>query len=464
VQGNLPAMTVAPRVGAVYSLDSKTIVRGGYGMFTAPWNYASPGTANYGQIGYTNVTQMTGQDQFRPTVTLDNPFPNGLVQPSGNSLGPLAGVGTSVEYVSQTRESSRVQQYSADVQRELTRDISVTVSYVGSRGDHLGLGGTVDAGVNINQLDPAYLSLGSALTQQVANPFFGVAAAGPLSTQATVQRRQLLRPFPQYQNVIAHAITEGKSQYNAAVIEVVKRMSHGFGGRFSYTYSVLKDNQFAESNFFSGGNSGTPYNLAFVQGSKYFNPDAEYSYGILDVPHRVAFSPMFELPFGQGRKWMNSGGVSDLVLGGWTVAAVLTLESGFPINVTQSDNSNTFSGQQRPNLTGTDPNTSGDLGDRLSGWINPAAFTLAPANSIGNSPRTLNNLRTPRRDNADLSLSKDVSLSGGVRAQVRVEVINLTNTPKVRGPVQSLSASNFGQITTQSGFMRMTQIMFRLSF
>ena len=57
-----------------------------------------------------------------------------------------------------------------------------------------------------------------------------------------------------------------------------------------------------------------------------------------------------------------------------------------------------------------------------------------------------------------------MSLSGGVRAQVRVEIINLTNTPKVRGPVQSVSASNFGQITTQSGFMRMTQIMFRLSF
>jgi hypothetical protein len=464
-QGNLPAINVAPRVGAVYSIDAKTIVRGGYGLFTAPWNYASPSTANYGQIGYTNVTQMTGQDQFKPTITLDNPFPNGLVQPSGNTLGPLAGVGTSVDFASQNRGASRVQQFSADVQRELTRDISVTVSYVGSRGDNLGLGGTNDAGVNINQLDPAYLSLGSALTQQVANPFYGIAAAGPLSTQATVQRRQLLRPFPQYQNVIAHQITEGKSRYNAAVFEVVKRMSNGWGGRFSYTYSVLKDNQFAEGNFFSGGNSGTPYNLAFVEGSKYFNPDVEYSYGILDMPHRFAFSPMFELPFGQGKKWMNGGGLSDALLGGWTIASVITLESGFPINVTQSDNSNTFSGQQRPNLvSGTDPNTSGSLSDRLGGWINPSAFTLAPANTIGNAPRTLDNLRTPRRDNVDLSLGKIVSFAGGMKAQVRVEVINLTNTPKVRGPVQSLSASNFGQITTQSGFMRMTQIMFRLSF
>ncbi len=464
VQGHLPAATVAPRVGAVYSVDPKTVVRGGYGIYTAPWNYASPSTANYGQIGYTNVTQMTGQDQFRPTITLDNPFPNGLQQPSGNSLGPLAGVGTSVEFVSQNRRSSRVQQYSADVQRELTRDISVIVSYVGSWGDNLGLGGTNDAGVNINQLDPTYLALGSALAQQVPNPFYGVAGAGPLATQATVQRRQLLRPFPEYQNVIAHQITEGTSRYNAAVIEVVKRLSNGWGGRFSYTRSVLKDNQFAEGNFFSNGNTGTPYNLAFVQGSPYFNPNIEYSYGILDVPHRFAFSPMFELPFGQGRTWMTKGGLGSALLGGWTAAAVITLESGFPINVTQSDNSNTYSGQQRPNVTGVDPNTSGSFDARLGSWINPAAFTLAPANTIGNAPRTFGNLRTPRRDNADVSLSKDVSLGGSMRAQVRVEVINLTNTPKVRGPVQSLSASNFGQITTQSGFMRMTQLTFRLSF
>jgi hypothetical protein len=159
-----------------------------------------------------------------------------------------------------------------------------------------------------------------------------------------------------------------------------------------------------------------------------------------------------------------TGGLGNTLLGGWTVAAIVTLESGFPINVTQSDNSNTYSGQQRPNVTGVDPNTSGSFDARLGSWINPAAFTLAPANTIGNAPRTFGNLRTPRRDNADVSLSKDVSLGGSMRAQVRVEVINLTNTPKVRGPVQSLSATNFGQITTQSGFMRMTQLTCRLSF
>ena len=206
-------------------------------------------------------------------------------------------------------------------------------------------------GVNINQLDPAYLSLGSALTQQVANPFFGVAGAGPLATQATVQRRQLLRPFPQYQNINARQVTEGKSRYNAAVVEVVKRLSNGWGGRFSYTYSVLKDNQFAEGNFFSGGNTGTPFNLAFVAGSPLLRSRTSSTwYGLLDVPHRFVFAPMVELPFGDGKRWLNRTGLVDAILGGWTVSAIVSLESGFPINVTQSDNSNTFSGQQRPNL------------------------------------------------------------------------------------------------------------------
>jgi hypothetical protein len=464
-QGNRPAVTWSPRVGAVYSFDDKTVLRGGYGVFYAPWNFPGPGTANYGQIGFTNITQMTGQDQFRPTVTLDNPFPNGLVQPSGNSLGALAGVGTSVEYVDQNKGAPRVQQYSLDFQRELARDLSVTVSYIGSRGDHLGLGGTNDAGVNINQLDPKYLALGSTLTQQVPNPFFGVAAAGPLATQATVQRRQLLRPFPQYQNINARQVTEGKNRYNAGVIEVVKRLSHGWAGRFSYTYSVLKDNQFAEGNFFSGGNTGTPFNLAFVEGSPSYDPNVEYAYGLLDVPHRFVFAPMVELPFGDGKRWLNRTGLVDAILGGWTVSAIVSLESGFPINVTQSDNSNTFSGQQRPNLvSGAELETSGSFEDRLNGWINAGAFTAAPANSIGNAPRTFGNLRTPRRDNADVSFAKTVGLGRGIRAQIRVEMINITNTPKVRGPAQSISASNFGQITTQSGFMRMTQVMVRLSF
>src|SRR5581483_976513 len=250
------------RVGAVYSMTPKDVLRAGYGLFWAPYNYTppSPTTNNYGQVGFTQNT-LSPQTAGVPTVTLTNPFPNGVLQPSGSTLGANAGVGTNIAFVDQNRTAPRVQQYSVDYQRELGHEMALTVSYVGSRGDHLGLGGTVDVGVNINQLDPKYLALGSALTQSVPNPFLGVAAfqGTSLYTAATVPRYRLLLPYPQFNQVSDRQVTEGLSRYNAAVFEWTQRTTNGWGGRISYTYSVLKDNQFGETNFFSR-DSGLPLN------------------------------------------------------------------------------------------------------------------------------------------------------------------------------------------------------------
>ena len=88
--------------------------------------------------------------------------------------------------------------YSFDVQRELPGRVALTMGYIGSRSEGLALGGTVDRSLNINQLDPQYLALGSALLQQVPNPFFGIPQFGALSTPTTIARGQLLRPYPQF--------------------------------------------------------------------------------------------------------------------------------------------------------------------------------------------------------------------------------------------------------------------------
>src|SRR5207253_658234 len=217
----------------------------------------------------------------------------------------------------------------------------------GARGDHLPLGGTIDTPININQLDPKYQSLGPALNQALPNPFFGVAVAGPLATQATLTRAQLLRPYPQFSNVLDRQVSEGRNRYNAGVIEWSKRVSHGWGGRISYTYSVLKDNQIGEANFFStpncgttGGCSGTSsalnnYNYvasmpACAPGAQLstacFDPMVDYAYGILDVPHRVIIAPVVELPFGRGKKWGNESAFADYLAGGWSAAAVVNLQ------------------------------------------------------------------------------------------------------------------------------------------
>src|SRR5206468_9566498 len=105
------------------------------------------------------------------TATTHDPPPPGVVGRSGSTRSALSGVGTSIGYVDQNRRAPRVQQYSIDVQRELPGNMAITISYVGARSDRLGLGGTNDPAVNINQVDPKYLSLDSALTQAAPSPF-----------------------------------------------------------------------------------------------------------------------------------------------------------------------------------------------------------------------------------------------------------------------------------------------------
>ena len=475
-QGNPPKIKASPRVGAVYSLNANTVLRGGYGLYWAPYNYPTPSTSanNYGQVGYAqNTVLVQSTPGSVPTTSISNPFPGGLVQPLGNSLGTLTGVGTNISYVDQNSTAPRVQQYSVDLQRELPGAQSISFSYTGSRGDNLGLGGSNDVGVNINQLDPKYMALGTALNASLPNPFFGNANAGPFATQATLTRAQLLRPYPQFGNILARHVLEGKSRYNAGVIEWQKRVTHGWGGRLSYTYSVLKDNLVGEGNFYSASSFNPINNYNYIAGSTYYNPNADYAYSILDVPHRVIIAPIVELPFGKGKMVGSSSKAVDWILGGWTVSAAINLQSGFPLEVQQSDNTGTFSNVQRPNLIpGVDLATAGGYQDRLASadhptvtWINGAAFTTAAAFTYGNAPRTITDLRSPNQYNVDGVFIKNFRF-GAHNAQIKVEMLNLLNRVNVRAlqGANTVGNSNFGQTNIQAGFQRITQLMFRYSF
>jgi hypothetical protein len=487
-QGNPPKVKWSPRVGIVYSIDQKTVLRGGYGLYWAPYNYPPPSTSsnNFGQVGYTQNTILVN-NRTTPT-TLDNPFPSGIQQPSGNTLRALTNLDSNISYVDQNRTAPRVQQFSVDLQRELPGSLAVSVGYVGARGDHLGVSGSEDIGININQLDPKYLALGSAvLDEQRPNPFFGNPnVPRSLSTPATLSRARLLRPFPQYSQINARQVTEGISQYNAGVFELTKRISHGIGGRFSYTYSVLKDNQLGETNFYSPADPQLAINNynylssapACVDGQEFttacYDPLAEYGYSIIDVPHRVILAPIVELPFGTGRKWA-TGRAADLLIGGWTIATAINLQSGFPLNIQQPANAR-LGGQNanRPNIVpGVDMSTPGSFADRLASadhptatWINPAAFTLAPAGTFGNAPRTITEVRTPPQYNVDASFIKNFRLTGNKVAQLKIEVLNMFDRPNLRTlrNANTFGNANFGQVTTQAGFMRITQIMFRFTF
>ncbi len=456
-QGNPVAAKVSPRLGMVYSFDPKTVVRAGYGIYWAPWNYQGVGSQNYGQIGFSRDTFLS-QGQFQPTTSLTNPFPNGALQPIGNSLGALTGVGSQIEFIDQDKKSPWVQQYSIDINRELPGNMAIGVEYAGATGKDLGLGGSNDGILNINQLDPKYLSLGSALLEQVPNPFFGLPAGqGASVTSATVQRRQLLRPFPQFNDILMRQNTGGRNQYHAAIVKFEKRVNNGWGGRINYTYSRLKDNQFGESNFFSA---------ASTEAQNAYDLDAEYAVSLLDVPHKLVMSPIVELPFGEGKRWATSG-IAEKILGNWTLSSIVAFESGFPIAPRAAANTtNLFTRTQWVNAGTGDPATSGDREDRLQPgrWLDAAGYATAAPYTFGTLGRTDSRIRSPHRNNWDFVAAKEIKFPGGVRGQIRAEVLNLTNTVKVRGPESRLGNANFGLISAQSGFMRLTQMMFRLSF
>ena len=178
-------------------------------------------------------------------------------------------------------------------------------------------------------------------------------------------------------------------------------------------------------------------NYTFIEGSEYFDPDAEYRRAS-SIRRTSSPSAAVHLPFGEGRRWFNGGGVSNWVLGGWSIAAVIQMQSGFPIGVSQNINTNGFmlGANQRPNIVdGQDVLVGGSITDRLrtnpndDRYLNANAFTQAPAGTFGNAPRMLPGVLLAV---AQLDRHGDQQGLPGRRQQaatLRLEVINLFDNP-----------------------------------
>ena len=474
-QGSQPAVKPAPRAGFVYSIDEKTVLRGGWGLYFSPWNYPSGGTTSWGQIGYSTTT-LVPQPSGVPTVTMSNPFPYGLVQPTGNSLGLLTGTGGDVYFVDPAKGAPRVQQFSADVQRELPGGVTFSIGYTGTKGDNLSWAGSNSGStsgyININQIDPKYQSQLATTSTLVPNPFYGVAAAGRFASRQTIEIGQLLRPFPEFGNVYMMQSTGAHSMYNALIVQLRRRTMGLWGGTFSYTFSRLNDNQFGESNYYSS-NPGLQNNYAVVPGSIYYNPNGEYGRSLLDSPHKLVIAPLINVPFGDGHKYGNSR-MGDRLFGGWTVTTVIAMQSGFPIGVTQNVNGTPFlyGGTLRPNIVpGVPLLMAGNITDRITAntsdnlFYNPSAFSAAPLNNFGDAPRMLTDVLSPWRNNVDIGVSKQVRTGGTTSVFIRLEVLNAFNIVQWAAPASSaFGNSSFGQITNQANNMRMMQFTFRFQY
>lgn len=450
---NPSAKKFGPRIGVAYSLNDKTVIRGGFGIFYAPTRFADdPGMA----LGYTQATTYVASNNGNatPANSLSNPFPGGVLQPQGNALGALAGVGSSFNFLDQGRGSGEVLQYSIDVQRQLPYNVALEVGYIGSSSRHLQDSSTGTGAYNINQVPDSYLGLGSQLSSPVANPYFQNGGTGVIGS-STVTNAQLLKPYSPF-NTIGILTNPSYALYNSMIVKAQKRLSAGLTFLSAFTWSKNMDNEFAGTNFFSG--SGTApqdaYNLA-----------AEYSLAVADTPLRWSNTVSYYLPFGKGKMFLNKSKLVDYAVGGWQVNFTNIYQSGFPLAISQSSNQNSILGTalQRPNATGVSPSMSGSVEQRLNGYINPAAFASAPIYTFGNVARTIP-YRGPGMKNWDISLFKNFAITEKFNAEFRAEALNAFNSPLFPNPNTKFGSSSFGTITSQVNFSRMLQLGVRFFF
>ena len=448
-----------PRIGFAYSITDRTVVRAAYGIYYSASAYQAAGhTGSSGMVGFRTASQMVVSLDGRVPVTfLDNPFPNGFNLPTGASLGASTRLGLSVGGgdggVFPDYRSPYIQQWNLNVQRELPGNILFEAAYIGSKGTRLLAG---ESGLNYNQLPPSFLSLGSQLTEQVTNPFFGI-FTNPTSNLrfATASRNQLLRPFPQYTDVNAFRVPLGFSIYHGGTLKADKRFSNGTSFLVAYTWSKLIDDVSTTVGFL--GQASARQNV--------YDRAAERAIGSQDISHRFVTSFVYDLPFGKGKRFGNDWHpAANWALGGWQFNGIVTFQSGTPILITQgANNVGLFNPSQRPTWNGTDPNLEGSKTDKLAQWFSRSAFSLTPAFTFGNTPRVMPSLRQDGEKNFDLSLFKNNYFNEGKwNAQFRVEFFNAFNRVRFAGPNGAVDNSAFGTVSSQGNGPRQIQLALKL--
>jgi hypothetical protein len=426
---SLSKKNFGPRVGTAYKVTDAFVIRSGYSLtwieqagittpFTTP---LFPFIQTLGQQTLDNINPAFVLSQG-PTVTPQPP-------------GPDAGLGQGVFGVQRNNGSGYAQQWNFSLQKTFGQDWSVEAGYLGSKLTRLGV-----PDINLNQLTTEQLALGSPLTQQIANPYFGQIPPNTSLGTPTVPRAQLIRPYPRFTTVTLYRNNIGHSTYHSFQSRIEKRFSRGLTFSVAYTFSRLIDD--AGAVFDSAVLTGP---VANFQAADSFNKRLEKDVSTGNVPHIFASGFVYELPFGRGRTHALSGW-KDLVAGGWQVAGILRLQSGSPIAVTQATNLNAFAGYgiQRPNRVANPYLPAGE--QTTARYFNTAAFTQAPQFTIGNSSR--NPVSGPGYRVADVMLGKTFTITERFRTEFRAEAFNVTNNPPLGNPNGSFGNAAFGSITT----------------
>ncbi|MGA2607331.1 MAG: TonB-dependent receptor [Terriglobia bacterium] len=497
----------APRLGFAYSATNKLVVRGGYGISYAPpivngWRTGAAGFNTSVPFGNRSLYPRPDRNASQDPAIYWSPLTNNSLMPawytSNGRIGVPPFTGTlpdrspdgmnyqNVDYHPPSLAQPYTQNWNFGFQYQLPAQVMIEADYVASKGTRLmsfewGDQGKTDMAsskylplnaLNNPEGDP-YLQMDMPTIYDPTNPDlatqavlaqYGITGLPFPSFSGTVA--QGLIPYPQYSGVNNTFPNYGNSTYNSLQATVRKRAGHGLNFIAAYTWSKT----------LTSTDSGIGYYSYYLQ--DYYNRRAEKSIAAFDYRHNLKLTWVYDLPFGKGKKWLNSSGAMDRVFGGWRVTAIHDYRSGDPLQIVNSS--------LDPGLGGN----SGIRGDVIPGvnqkvpwkgtvdsvngtqYLNPAAFGSAPADPNwgsyatrwGTAPRFLSYTRGPGFQSEDLGILKDTRITERVVLKFRADFFNLLNRTGRGGPDTDVSSGTFGMIMGVSHGPRNIMLSMRLDF
>jgi hypothetical protein len=500
-----------PRLGFAYAIDSKTVVRGGFGTFFIP-NYVSFGTNPYvdpvssatsnffasNDKGLTpsatlnqNSCTLSAQGAANFVCTGQGPFnqnsANALVAVPGRNPQP----NVSQYILNQSNFSATgytvqkygyLEQYNLDIQRELPAGFFVDIAYAGSHGVHLPQFNT-----NINQIPDSFIATAgqqaaAGQTPDIskvvtAYPFVCAQCGNPPGSSnnlpgglssANLVQGQLDRPFPQYAGLNLNGQGCCDSSYNALQATVTRRFQGGGTLLVAYTNAKLMSNTDTLTSWLEGGTTGGVGNI-----QDWNNLGAERSLSSQDISQRLVISYVLDLPFGRGKKYANDfTGFKNGIVAGWGIDGTTTFQRGFPVKISSgSGNSLTAlslgTGTLRPDvLPGCHKSMPGGPTRKIGEWFNTGCFSPAPAWGFGNESRVDATLRQDGVNNWDFALFKRTYFGPEDRMNIefRTEFFNLFNRAQFGPPNGTFGAGTFGVVGNTVNLPRLIQFGLRFSF
>jgi hypothetical protein len=448
---------VGPRVGFAYQLGSKTVLRGGWGIF-----YQTLGNGGCGcRQGFASTNQVLG-DGVNPVINWDGGIPISPAFRPPPILDPSLSNFQSIDYLGpKFGNAPAVQNWSFNIQHEVARFL-IDVGYLGNRGN--GLNSTITQ----NQLPTSELSRGSLLTQPINSP--AAIAAGirpPYEGYPNRTVAQVLRPFPQYLDVWSRNSGQGQTWYDAFQAKLERRFG-GFQMLAAYTWSKSLANSHFRQIFSQQFNVGA---------QDAYNLDDMKSFLPFDQPHVFNIVWTYDLPFGRGQKWGSSmNAFANAFAGGWIISGAQRYYSGNLIQAVTPGNplgATIFSTATKANR-GSAPISTGasfkdlDPNNPNVRWFNPGAFTAAPAFTLGTAALYHNDFRQPMVAFENVSIVKNTTLwandSNPIVLQYRADMFNLFNRTRFGGVNGVVGNPNFGRPTGPQVAARAITMGLRLTF